>query len=55
MIDDGELTPKEIFAELEYRKYARTGKTETFADVFVYDYLTSLPQEMVLRYLFLFS
>ena len=54
MIDDGELTPKEIFAELEYRKYARTGKTETFADVFVYDYLTSLPQEMVLRYLFLF-
>ena len=54
MIDDGELTHKEIFAELEYRKYARTGKTETFADVLVYDYLTSLPQEMVLRYLFLF-
>ncbi len=54
MIDDGELTPKEIYAELEYRKYSRTGKTETFADVFVYDYLTSLPQEMVLRYLFLF-
>ena len=25
MIDDGELTPKEIFAELEYHKYARTG------------------------------
>ena len=55
MIDDGQYaTEKEVFAELEYRKYARTGKTETYADVFVYDYLTSLPQEMVLRYLFLF-
>ena len=32
----------------------RTGKTDSFADVFVYDFLLLLPQEMQIRYLFVF-
>ena len=54
MIDDGSLSPHEIRAELEYRKYMRTGKSENFIDVFLYDFLLQMLQEMLLRYLFLF-
>lgn len=54
MLDDGELTKNEIDARLEYRKYMRTGKTESFANVFVYDFLLSMLQEVQIRYLFIF-
>ena len=54
MLDDGERSPDEIRAELEYRKYMRTGKSENFIDVFIYDFLLQMPQEMLLRYLFIF-
>lgn len=55
MLDNGDLSSVEIAAELEYRKYVRTGKTDSFADVYVYDFLLHIPQEMVLRYLFIFQ
>ena len=54
MIDDGSLSPHEIKAELEYRKYMRTGKSESFIDVYLYDFLLQMPQEILLRYLFIF-
>lgn len=54
MLDDGELTKTEINAMLKYRKFIRTGKTDIFVDVFVYDFLLSMPQEMQIRYLFIF-
>ena len=54
MIDDGSLSPHEIRAELEYRKYMRTGKSESFIDVYLYDFLLQMPQEIQLRYLFIF-
>lgn len=54
MLDNGERTKTEITALLEYNKFIRTGKTDSFADVFVYDFLLFIPQEMQLRYLFLF-
>lgn len=53
MLDNGERTKTEIFALLEYNKFIRTGKTDSFADVFVYDFLLQMPQEMQLRYLFI--
>lgn len=54
MLDDGERTETQIKAELEYRKYLRSGKTESFVDVYVYDFLLAFPQEVLLRYLFVF-
>lgn len=54
MHDDGERTETQIKAELEYRKYLRSGKTESFVDVYVYDFLLAFPQEVLLRYLFVF-
>ncbi len=54
MLDNGERTKTEINALLEYNKFIRTGKTDCFSDVFVYDFLLAIPQEMQLRYLFLF-
>lgn len=54
MLDDGERTETQIKAELEYRKYLRSGKTESFVDVYVYDFLLTFPQEVLLRYLFVF-
>ena len=54
MLDNGERTKTEITALLEYNKFVRTGKTDSFADVFVYDFLLAIPQEIQLRYLFLF-
>ena len=54
IITDGERTKTQINALLEYNKFIRTGKTDSFADVYVYDYLLGTPQEMQLRYLFLF-
>lgn len=54
MLDNGELTKLEINARLEYRKFMRTGKTDSYADVFVYDFLLSMLQEMQLRYLYIF-
>ena len=53
-LDNGERTKTEINALLEYNKFIRTGKTDSFADVFVYDFLLAIPQEIQLRYLFLF-
>ena len=55
ILDNGEQTKTEINAMLEYNKFARTGKTDSFADVFVYDFLLAFPQEIQLRYLFLFK
>lgn len=54
MLDDGERTETQIKAEMEYRKYLRSGKTESFVDVYVYDFLLAFPQEVLLRYLFVF-
>lgn len=54
MLDNGEYTKRELNAQLEYRKFMRTGKTESFIDVFIYDFLLSMPQEMQTRYLFIF-
>ena len=54
MLDDGERTDTQIKAEMEYRKYLRTEKTESFVDVYVYDFLLAFPQEVLLRYLFVF-
>ena len=54
MFNDGERTKTEINALLEYNKFIRTGKTDSFADVYVYDFLLAIPQEMQIRYLFLF-
>lgn len=51
---DGERTKTQRDALLEYNKFIRMGKTESFADVYVYDFLLAVPQEMQLRYLFLF-
>lgn len=55
MLDNGERTKNEILALLEYNRFIRTGKTDSFADVFVYDFLLQIPQELQLRYLFLFK
>ena len=54
MLDNGERTKTESDALLEYNKFIRTGKTDSFADVYVYDFLLAIPQEMQIRYLFLF-
>lgn len=54
MLNDGERTETKIKAEMEYRKYLRSGKTESFVDVFVYDFLLAFPQEVLLRYFFVF-
>lgn len=54
MLNNGERTKTEINALLEYNKFVRMGKTDSFADVYVYDFLLAIPQEMQLRYLFLF-
>lgn len=54
MLDNGERTKTEISALLEYNKFIRTGKTDSFADMYVYDFLLAIPQEMQIRYLFLF-
>lgn len=54
MLNNGERTKTEIDALLEYNKFIRTGKTDSFADVYVYDFLLAIPQEMQIRYLFLF-
>lgn len=53
MLDDGERTETQIKAIMQYNRFIRTGKCESFADVFVYDFLLSMPQEMQLRYLYL--
>ncbi len=55
MLDNGERTKTEIKALIEYNRFTRTGKTDSFADVYVYDFLLAIPQEMQLRYLFLFK
>ena len=55
LLDNGDLSKDEINAEIEYRKYIRTGKTDSFVDVYVYDFLLTFPQEMILRYLFIFK
>ena len=54
MLDNGERTKTEVNGLLEYNKFVRTGKTDSFADVYVYDFLLAIPQEMKIRYLFLF-
>lgn len=54
MLNDGERTETQIKAEIEYRKYLRSGKTESFVDVYAYDFLLAFPQEVLLRYLFVF-
>ena len=53
MLDDGERTETQIKAIMQYNRFIRTGKCESFADVFVYDFLLSMPQDVQLRYLYL--
>lgn len=53
MLDDGERTETQIKAIMQYNRFIRTGKCDSFADVFVYDFLLSMPQDMQLRYLYL--
>lgn len=53
MLDDGERTEAQIRAAMEYNRFIRTGKCDSFADVYVYDFLMSMPQEMQLRYIFI--
>lgn len=55
MLDNGERTKTEIYALLEYNKFIRTGKTDSFIDVFVYDFLLQMPQNIQLKYLFIFK
>ena len=55
LLDDGERTKTQINALLEYNKFIRTGKTDSFVDVYVYDFLLAVSQEMQLRYLFIFK
>lgn len=55
MLDDGERIKTEINTLLEYNKYIRTGKTDSFIDVYVYDFLLAMPQEIQLKYLFIFK
>lgn len=55
MLDDGERSNTEINALLEYNKYIRTGKTESFIDVYIYDFLLAMPQGIQLKYLFIFK
>lgn len=54
MLDNGERAKTEIIALIEYSKFIRTGKTDSFADVFVYDFLLQMPQSIQLEYLFMF-
>ncbi|MGN0807434.1 MAG: RHS repeat-associated core domain-containing protein [Candidatus Coproplasma sp.] len=54
LLNRGAYTELQIKALLEYHRYLRTGKCDSFADVFVYDFLLSMPQEMQIRYLFIF-
>lgn len=54
LLNSGAYTELQIKAFLEYHRYLRTGKCDSFADVFVYDFLLSMPQEMQIRYLFIF-
>jgi len=54
LLDNGERSKMEINALLEYNRYERRGKTDSFADVFVYDFLLAIPQEMQIRYLYIF-
>ncbi len=54
MLNEGERTEMQIKSEMEYRKYLRSDKTESFVDVYVYDFLLAFPQEVLLRYLFVF-
>ncbi|MGN0508937.1 MAG: hypothetical protein ACI4GX_06855 [Ruminococcus sp.] len=54
LLNSGAYTELQVKAFLEYHRYLRTGKCDSFADVFIYDFLLSMPQEMQIRYLFIF-
>ena len=51
-MNNGEFSPKRLQAEAEYKRYIVTGKTESFADVKTFLFLTMLPQDMIFRYLY---
>ena len=51
-MNNGELSLSRLKAEAEYKSYIATGKTESFADVKTFLFLTMLPQNMVFRYLY---
>ena len=51
-MNDSEFSPKRLQAEAEYKRYIFTGKTESFADVKTFLFLTMLPQNMIFRYLY---
>ena len=51
-MNNGEFSPKRLQAEAEYKRYMVTGKTESFADVKTFLFLTMLPQDMIFRYLY---
>ncbi|MBR1676725.1 MAG: hypothetical protein IJ706_05375 [Clostridia bacterium] len=51
-MNNGELSPSRLKAEAEYKRYIATGKTESFADVKAFLFLTMLPQNLIFRYLY---
>ena len=51
-MNNGEFSSKRLQAEAEYKRYMVTGKTESFADVKTFLFLTMLPQNMIFRYLY---
>lgn len=38
---------------MEYNRFMRTGKCDSFTDVYVYDFLLAIPEEMQMRYIFI--
>lgn len=51
-MNTGTYSPKRLEAEAEYRRFAITGKTDSFIDVYVFAFLTQLNRDMVMRYLY---
>lgn len=53
MLDNGDRSDIEIRALMEYNRFMRTGKCDSFTDVYVYDFLLTIPNEMQMRYIFI--
>ena len=51
-MNNGEFSPKRLLTEAEYKIYVATGKTDSFADVKTFLFLTNLPQNLIFRYLY---
>lgn len=53
MLDNGDRSDIEIRALMEYNRFMRTCKCDSFTDVYVYDFLLTIPNEMQMRYIFI--